>query len=59
MLIERVVPEPPTHIRMSFPLDEGWAVVAALKDYAEQHPDAAGVDKWAKWAQTLDAELRR
>ena len=57
--IERVVPTPPPEIRMSFAVGDGWAIVAALAEYAERHPGAAQVQEWKRWASELDAVLRR
>ena len=42
---------------MTFPVDEGWAVVAALWEYISKHPDAAHVARWEAWATSLDREL--
>lgn len=53
------LPPPPRHIEMTFPQSEGWAIVAALSDYARAHPAAAEVESWREWAKTLDDELRR
>ena len=52
-------PPPPKEIKMEFPVDEGWAIVAALHDYVHAHPNAAEVNRWREWFVALDAELRR
>jgi hypothetical protein len=58
--IERVIPKPPpTEIQMTFGRNAGWAIVAALKEYAAHHPYAAHVENWKRWADDLDEELRR
>lgn len=48
----------PTY-RLEFNAFEGWAVVAALRDYADRHPQAACVKEWELWADALARELRK
>jgi hypothetical protein len=43
---------------MTFPHSEGWAVVAALRDYADAHPEAADAKAWRAWSKELERELR-
>jgi hypothetical protein len=61
MKIDRVIPQPPPPPPVQFSLvftrDEGWAIVAALRDYADRHPSAARADDWLQWAKDLDREL--
>jgi hypothetical protein len=52
-------PPPPREISMTFSSGEGWAVVAALREYADHHAGAADVAKWNEWATALDRELHR
>jgi hypothetical protein len=48
MKIDRAQPPPPPcEITMTFPVQEGWAIVAALKEWAERHPNAADVEMWS------------
>lgn len=44
---------------MTFSKSEGWAVLAALKGWTAQNPQAAEVEKWQLWAKDLDEVLRR
>lgn len=52
-------PPPPREITMSFPQGEGWAIVAALREYADRNPRAVNESHWREWAKALDRELRR
>ena len=59
MRIERVRPQPPpTQFSMTFSMNDGWAVIAALKEYAERHPQAAEREQWKAWAAELDKTMR-
>lgn len=51
-------PAPPKQIEMTFERNDGWAIVAALAEYAERHPGAAEQEKWKRWARELDDVLR-
>ena len=44
--------------RMTFAASDGWAILAALKEYTQNHPDAVEVKKWQEWANDLDKQLR-
>jgi hypothetical protein len=44
---------------MTFTVGEGWAIVAALRTYAELNPQAAREAQWRDWAATLEEELRK
>lgn len=60
MKIETAVPvPPPREIRMTFPAHEGWAIMAALREYADLHPGAVHAENWREWAFKLDKELRK
>jgi hypothetical protein len=59
MRIERFIPTPAPSFTMTFTREEGWALVAALSDWADKHPDAASLDEWKQWATDLTRELRR
>jgi hypothetical protein len=59
MKVERVIPRPPPEFTMTFSKDEGWAIVAALREYSDKHPQAMDRDEWREWADVLDKELRR
>jgi len=60
MKIERHAPEPPPpEFTMTFTRDDGWAIVAALAEYADAHSGARDRDTWKRWAKELDCELRR
>lgn len=59
MKIRRYIPSPPPEITMNFSFNDGWAVLAALRFYAENHPHAADRAEWFQWADDLDKELRR
>jgi hypothetical protein len=54
-----VPPVPPPVFLLTFTRDEGWALTAALREYAERHPHAADKNEWLQWAKELDRELRR
>ena len=58
MKISYVQPIPEREVVMTFAEGDGWAIIAALTEYADQHPSAVGYDKWKKWAKDLDALLR-
>lgn len=58
MKIERFNPKPPAEFKMTFARDDGWAIVAALREYVERHQGAAHLEDWKKWAADLDRELR-
>lgn len=58
MEIKSFIPKSPKMYSLTFPMDEGWAIVAALSEYADKHPQAAHTDKWRQWAITLDRELK-
>lgn len=58
MKISSIQP-PPREITMTFPANEGWAVLAALNDWIERNPGAVDRDKWRKWAIDLERELKR
>ena len=53
------LPQPPPEFEMRFSRDEGWAIVAALKEWCWHHRAAANVSEWREWADELDAKLRR
>lgn len=59
MRIASEYPRPPREITMAFPESDGWAIIAALIEYAESHPNAAHADHWRDWAKRLDEELRK
>lgn len=60
MQIERVDPKPmPPNFRLTFSQNDGWGIVAALREYAERHPNAVENEKWLQWAKDLDRELRK
>lgn len=44
--------------RVTFSRSDGWVIAAAIKDFAEHHPDAHNVKEWQKWADELDKKLR-
>lgn len=52
-------PPPPREIVMTFSIDDGWAIVAALREYVDRHQGAVHRDEWRQWAKDLDDELRR
>lgn len=56
----RVVPPPRVRaeISLTFSTDEGWAIVAALREYADNHPDAVHREEWRKWASDLYDRMR-
>ncbi len=59
MKIRRVQPPaPPPVFLLEISDGEGWAVVAALREYAERHPHAVEVEAWRSWAKDLDRKLR-
>ncbi len=59
MKISKERPEPlPLEIVLRFPVGEGWAVAAALREYADSHPQASHRDSWRSWAADLDRFLR-
>lgn len=56
----KVTSSPPVRTyRLEFTRDEGWAVAAALREYAVLHSDAADVKQWELWADALARELRK
>lgn len=63
MKIERIdlprPPKPPPEFVMRFCKDDGWMVVAAIREYAANHRGAARGQKWLEWAADLESELRR
>lgn len=59
MRITAQIPQPPPkEIVMTFPKAEGWAIAAALAEYAERHPEAVRAALWNEWATRLDEILR-
>lgn len=55
MIIERIdKPE----FKITFSREEGWPILAALNEWIANHPDAANIHIWKKWAQDLDNYLR-
>ena len=59
MKIAQVEPKPPPPVfSMQFSNDEGWALVAALRNYVALHPKAADRENWICWASELDSLLR-
>jgi hypothetical protein len=59
MKIESFTPQVPRQIRMEFDRNDGWAIIAAINEYAEKYPQAVEVEKWKRWASDLDKELRK
>ncbi len=59
MRFKREIPKPPPEIVMTFSEHEGWAVLAALTEWANDHPDAHDAETWRGWAKELDALLHR
>lgn len=59
MKIELTIPKPPPEFHMTFNRDEGWALCAALKQFADNHPRAEEVLTWHDWADKLDSLLRQ
>ena len=59
MKIERYLPPPPKRqFTMIFNQDESWAIIAALREYAEHHPQASCREEWLRWASELDKQVR-
>lgn len=58
MKIAKFIPPVEPRFSLTFTLDEGWAVVAALADWAKKNPGAAEANAWTQWAHDLDRELR-
>jgi len=58
MKIESFVRPSPRQFTMTFSIDEGWAVLAAINSWAANHPQAVDHLKWVSWAQELEKELR-
>lgn len=59
MKVSSVIPPNARQISLTFPQDQGWAIVAALREYADRHPDAQHREDWRNWAEALDKELRK
>jgi hypothetical protein len=51
-------PKPPKVYRLEFSREDGWAVVAALADFARKNPNANNSELWRDWANELDRLLR-
>lgn len=59
MRVERVPPDPPAPLfQLTFERDDGWPLVAALREYADNHRGAVRRDSWLAWAEELDRLLR-
>lgn len=51
-------PIPPTMFTMTFTLDEGWAIVMALRDAVDRNKYAQQRVAWNTWASDLDRLMR-
>jgi hypothetical protein len=52
-------PPPPKQVSMTFPRDDAWAIIAALREYADRNKRAVHREDWIKWASDLDELVRR
>jgi len=43
---------------MTFSVEEGWTILAALGEWNAKHSDAYHIDIWKAWWQALDEALR-
>lgn len=58
MEIKRFKPKAPEVVTMTFPVNDGWAVLMALNDAVRKYPGAAENAKWKEWAVDLEMTLR-